>query len=154
MKDLVIRKARLVDMPILLKYEQEVIDYERAFNEDIEKENAKYYNLHSLISGSDSDIFVGEIDGEIIATGYALIKKGLPQFVYDKYTYLGFMYVTPEHRGKGINAKIIEATTKWSKERGVKHIRLQVYSDNTSAIHAYEKLGFKTELQDMKLTIE
>lgn len=154
MTDLVIRQARLVDMPILLKYEQEVIDYERAFNEDIEKEDAKYYNLHSLITGSDSVVFVGEIDGRIIATGYALIKKGLPQFVYDKYTYLGFMYVAPEHRGKGINAHIIEATKEWSKLQGVKHMRLQVYSENNSAIQAYEKLGFKTELQDMKLTIE
>lgn len=154
MTDLVIRKARLVDMPILLRYEQEVIDYERAFNEDIEKEDAKYYNLHSLIRGKDSVVFVGEINGEIVATGYALIKEGLPQFVYDKYTYLGFMYVTPKHRGKGINAKIIEAALKWSKERGIKHIRLQVYSENTSAIQAYKKLGFKTELQDMKLNME
>ncbi|HLS12435.1 MAG TPA: GNAT family N-acetyltransferase [Flavobacteriaceae bacterium] len=153
MIDLVIRKARLVDMPILLKYEQEVIDYERAFNEDIEKEDAKYYNLHSLISGKDSAVFVGEIDGKIIATGYALIKEGLPQFVYDEYTYLGFMYVAPEYRGKGINAKIIQAALKWSEKRGIKHVRLQVYSENNSAIKAYEKLGFKTELQDMKLTI-
>lgn len=154
MPELVIRKARLVDMPTLLKHEQKIIDYERAFNDDIEKEDAKYYNLHSLISSSNSVVFVGEINGEIIATGYALIKKGLPQFVYDNYTYLGFMYVTPEYRGKGINAKIIEATKKWSKERGIKHLRLQVYTENISAIKAYEKLGFKTELQDMKLTIE
>ena len=37
-------------MPILLKYEQGVIDYERAFNEDIKKEGAKYYNIKSLIT--------------------------------------------------------------------------------------------------------
>lgn len=154
MIDLTIRKARLADMPILLKYEQEVIDYERQFNEDIKKEGAKYYNLKSLITENDSAVFVGEVDGKVIATGYALIMEGLPQFVYDEYTYLGFMYVAPEYRGKGINAKIIQAAIKWSEKRGIQHLRLQVYSENSAAIKAYEKLGFKAELQDMKLVIK
>lgn len=154
MTNLVIRKARLADMPTLLKYEQGVIDFERAFNEDIRKEDVKYYNIKSLITGRNSVVFVGEIDSEIVATGYALIKEGLAQFSYNKYTYLGFMYVTPEHRGKGINAKIIDAAMDWSKTREVDHLRLQVYSENDSAIRAYEKLGFKTEIQDMKFYIE
>lgn len=154
MTNLIIREARLADMPTLLKFEQGVIEFERAFNGDIRKEDVKYYNLKSLITGRDSVIFVGEIDGEIIATGYALIKEGLAQFTYNKYTYLGFMYVTPQHRGKGINAKIIDAAMDWSKTKEVHHLRLQVYSENKSAIRAYEKLGFKTEVQDMKLWIE
>lgn len=152
--DLVVRKAVLADMPTLLKFEQEIIDYERAFNKDIKKEGAKYYNLKSLITSKDSVIFVGEVDGQIVATGYALIMEGSPQFVYEEYTYLGFMYTKPEYRRKGVNAMIIQSAIKWSKKRGIPHLRLQVYSENTSAIRAYEKLGFKTELLDMKLKVE
>lgn len=154
MTNLVIREAFLKDMPSLLRFEQAIIDFERAFNEDILKENAKYYNLKSLISGEDSCIFIGEINGEVIATGYALIKEAAQQFSYNKYAYLGFMYVSPEHRGKGINAKIIDATKQWSKDRGISLLKLNVYKDNSSAIKAYEKLGFKTELLEMKLRIE
>lgn len=154
MADIKIREAILEDVPTLLQYEQQIIDFERDFNEDIKKENAKYYDIESLIIGKDSVLFVGEIDNKIVATGYALIKKGLPQFQYEEYTYLGFMYVAPMHRGKGYNAKIIEAAIEWSKQRGIKDMRLQVYSENSSAIRAYEKLGFQTELQDMKLKID
>lgn len=154
MTNLVIREARLADMPTLLKYEQGVIDYERTLNADIRKEDVKYYNLKSLITGRNSVVFVGEIDGKIVATGYALIKEGLAQFTYNKYTYLGFMYVVPEYRGKGINAKIIDATMDWSKTREVDLLRLEVYSQNESAIKAYKKLGFETQMQEMKLWIE
>lgn len=154
MTNLVIREARLADMPTLLKYEQGVIEYERTLNADIRKEDVKYYNIKSLITGRNSVVFVGEVDGKIIATGYALIKEGLTQFTYNKYTYLGFMYVLPEYRGKGVNAKIIDAAMDWSKTREVDLLRLEVYSQNSSAIKAYKKLGFETEIQDMKLWIE
>lgn len=154
MTNLSIRRAVLMDMPSLLKHEQEIIDFERAFNKDLLKEGAKYYDLKSLITGDDSAVFVGELEGEIIATGYALIKEAGQQFIYDKYAYLGFMYVSPEHRGKGINEKIIHATSQWAKSKEIHLLKLNVYKDNTSAIKAYEKLGFETELLEMKLWTE
>lgn len=154
MNELNIRKARLADVPTLLELEQSIIDYERKFNTDIRKEDAKYYNISALISGKNSAVFIGEINNKIIATGYALIKEALPQFSYTQYTYLGFMYVLPEYRGKGINSRIMEATKEWSLQRDIKNLRLQVYSENHSAIQAYKKMGFKTELQEMKLKIE
>lgn len=154
MTNLVIREAILKDMPSLLNYEQGIIEFERAFNKDLRSEDVKYYNLKSLIASDNSAVFIGEIDGVIVATGYALIKEGMPQFTYDNYAYLGFMYVSPEHRGKGINAKVIDAAKKWSKSRDINHLRLNVYKDNTSAIKAYEKLGFETEMYEMKLWIE
>lgn len=116
MSNLIIREARLADMSILLEYEQGVIDYERAFNKDLREKDAKYYDLKSLITSDQSVVFVGEINGKVIATGYVLIKKGLPQFTYKYYTYLGFMYVHPDYRGRGYNAKIIQATKDWSKK--------------------------------------
>ncbi len=42
MVDIKIREALLEDVPTLLQYEQQIIDFERDFNEDIKKENAKY----------------------------------------------------------------------------------------------------------------
>ncbi len=31
-----------------------------------------------------------------------------PIFKHERYAYLGFMYVHPDYRGKGVNSKIIE----------------------------------------------
>jgi len=60
------------------------------------------------------------------------------------------MYVEPVYRGQGVNKLIIEKLVEWSREKGLKEIRLQVYSDNLPAMRAYEKVGFKSILTEMR----
>jgi GNAT superfamily N-acetyltransferase len=48
------------------------------------------------------------------------------------------MYTDPQHRGKGVNAIIIEALKEWCLSK-ITELRLDVYNDNPSAIRAYEK---------------
>jgi ribosomal protein S18 acetylase RimI-like enzyme len=62
------------------------------------------------------------------------------------------MYVTPDFRGRGINREITEKLIAWSRSRGVTDLYLDVYSENTSAIKAYEKVGFKPSIVEMKLS--
>jgi ribosomal protein S18 acetylase RimI-like enzyme len=61
------------------------------------------------------------------------------------------MYTDDQYRGMGINAKIVEALKSWSLERKFKEIRLTVYNDNLPAIKAYEKVGFKKHIIEMRL---
>jgi len=61
------------------------------------------------------------------------------------------MYAIEEHRGKGLNKRIIDALIKWCKEKGVFEIRLDVYQENPRAINAYEKAGFKKHMITMRL---
>jgi len=62
------------------------------------------------------------------------------------------MYVEPVYRGQGVNKLIIEKLVEWSREKGLKEIRLQVYSDNLPALRAYEKVGFRKILTEMRFT--
>ena len=80
--------------------------------------------------------------GEVIASGYARIEEAKPYLKHDRHSYMGFMYTVSEHRGKGVNWKIIEALEQWSQSQGVNEMRLEVYIDNLAAIRAYEKVGF------------
>jgi GNAT superfamily N-acetyltransferase len=59
------------------------------------------------------------------------------------------MYTDPRHRGKGVNAVIIEALKEWCRSQNITELRLDVYHDNPSAIRAYEKAGFKKHLVNM-----
>ena len=63
------------------------------------------------------------------------------------------MYVEPEHRGKGINKAIIERLNEWALDRGIHEIRLQVLHENVAAQKAYEKIGFKGHMLEMRLGI-
>jgi len=151
MNEITIRAAKINDLPILLEFEQGVITAERPFDPTLAEDPINYYDLKELITGEDSSVVVAEIDGEVIASGYALIKTARPYLDHEKYSYLGFMYTRPQNRGKGVNGKILEALKQWSVSKGLNEIRLTVYDDNLGAIKAYEKAGFKKHIIEMRL---
>jgi len=139
--------------PILLEFEQGIVAAERPMNPTIKDKDVSYYDLAALIEQPDAEVVVGTIDGKIVTSGYALIKPSSPIFKFDKYVHLGFMYVLPAHRGKGINRLLIEQLTNWAKKQGVLEIRLQVYTTNAPAIRAYEKVGFDSLMIEMRMDL-
>jgi ribosomal protein S18 acetylase RimI-like enzyme len=147
------RKAILKDVPTLLEFEQGVIEAERPFDPTIKAGQITYYNISELINNSESEVFVVEKDTHIVASGYAKIKGDRHYLKHDKIGYLGFMFVHKAHRGHGLNQLIINELLKWCKERQVFEIRLDVYEDNLTAIKAYEKVGFKKHMINMRLNI-
>ncbi|MDR3025855.1 GNAT family N-acetyltransferase [Chryseobacterium sp.] len=146
------REATEQDLEILLEFEQGIVTAERPFNSTLIEGEIHYYDLNSLMQSSDATVIVAEENNEIIASGYALIKKAAKDYYqFKEYAYLGFMYVKPEHRGKGVNKMITDELISWSKSRGISEVRLDVYAQNESAIKAYEKAGFEPHLLTMRL---
>lgn len=150
----VIRIATIEDLPVLLNFEQGVIEAERPYDPTIQEGDIAYYDISELISSPNSEVFVAEIEKEIVACGYAKIKSDRHYLKHEKQGYLGFMYVSEKHRGKQFNSYIIDALLKWCKSHDIFEIRLDVYKDNVSAIRAYEKVGFSKHLINMRLDIE
>ena len=50
-----------------------------------------------------------------------------------------------EYRRRGIGRRLMEATIKKARERGLEKLELSVYSSNEGAIAFYKKLGFEEE---------
>lgn len=148
-----IRIATLADLNILLEFEQGIITAERPYDPTLEEGKINYYDIEKMIEASHISVLVAEIDSEIIGSGYARIETAKPYLKHDNYAYLGFMYTDPKHRGKGVNAKIIEELKGWCRSRKITELRLDVYNDNPSAIRAYEKVGFKKHLLNMRVQI-
>ncbi|CAM3610701.1 GNAT family N-acetyltransferase [Elizabethkingia occulta] len=139
-----LRHATEGDLPALLEFEQGVVTAERPYNPTLIEGEIHYYNLNSLIDSENAALIVAEDEENIIASGYALIKSTEKDYYnFDRYAYLGFMYVKPEYRGKGVNKLILDELTNWSRDQGVSEIRLEVYSDNVPAVKAYEKAAFE-----------
>ncbi|RXM40490.1 GNAT family N-acetyltransferase [Chryseobacterium sp. CH21] len=149
---MITREATQEDLDILLEFEQGVVTAERPFNSTLIAGEIHYYDLKYLIQSPEATVIVAEENNEIIASGYALIKKAAKDYYqFKEYAYLGFMYVKPEHRGKGINKMITDELISWSKSRGISEVRLDVYAQNESAIKAYEKAGFEPHLLTMRM---
>jgi GNAT superfamily N-acetyltransferase len=153
MHTITIRKAHRNDLEKLLEFEQGIITAERPFDPTLKEEKIHYYDIEKMISAPHIEVLVAEIGSELIGSGYARIETAKPYLNHLKYAYLGFMYTDANHRGKGVNAKIIEALKEWCNLQNVFELRLDVYNDNSSAIKAYEKAGFKKHLVNMRMIV-
>ncbi len=153
MPNIKIRAAVDADLPILKSFEQGIISTERPLNSSLKAEQFCYYDLAALIKGQHSTVVVAEDNGEIVGSGYARIKPSKAHLRHDLHAYLGFMYVAESHRGQGINQMVIKTLINWGKQQGMSDFYLEAYADNTPAIKAYEKLGFKASLVEMKLSV-
>ena len=148
------REATEEDLKILLEFEQGIVFAERPFNSTLIDGEIHYYDLLQLIKSEEALMLVTEENNEIIASGYARIKKTENDYSnFDEYAYLGFMYVKPEHRGKGVNKLILDELIGWAKAKNISEVRLDVYSQNESAVKAYQKAGFESLLTTMRMKV-
>lgn len=146
-----IRTATLDDLPVLLNFEQEIIRAERPFDVTIKQGPISYYDIAAMIQEPNAHVVVAQVDDKIVASGYAIPKRARHYLDHEFYAYLGFMYTDEAFRGLGINAQIVEALKNWSQQKGFQEIRLTVYNENLPAIKAYEKVGFKKHIIEMRL---
>ena len=146
-----LREAKIEDLSLLLEFERCLIEYEKKFTPNLKKSSFSYYNLRAYIENPDISVVVAEQKDEVIASGYALVKKNKIYKNPEFYVLLGFMYVIPEQRGAGVNKIIIDYLLNWGKSRGYSEFQLDVYAQNESAIRAYKKAGFTFETFTMRI---
>lgn len=151
MENVLIRDAILDDLPTLLSFEQELIKAERPFDPTIAKDPVSYYDIKGYITDDRVKVVVAETNGVVVSSGYALEKEARPYLDHKSYGYLGFMYTLPKYRGKGINKLIVDELVNWSKDQGLLEVRLTVYDENTPALKAYQKAGFKKHICEMRI---
>ena len=150
MNEVTIRKATINDLDTLLVFEQGVIAAERPFDPTLKTVHTNYYDIEKMIPATNVELVVAELGGELIGSGYARIENAKPYLQHQQHAYLGFMYVAPAHRGKGINRMIMETLEAWARTQNITELRLDVYQQNDAAIKAYERVGFAKHMIAMR----
>jgi GNAT superfamily N-acetyltransferase len=154
MDGIVVRSATFNDLDTLYRFEQGIITTERPWDPTLKDGHIHYYDLRAMITAPHIELAVAELDGKLIGSGYARLEDSKIYLKHQKHAYLGFMYVEPEHRGKGVNRRVIEHLKSWAKLQGMTELRLDVYNDNQAAIKAYQKFGFTKLLIEMRMGID
>lgn len=150
MEKIEIRPATQSDLPTLLDFEQGIIAFERPFDSSLKSGQINYYDISAMINATDAEVLVAELEGELIGSGYAKIVNSKLYCSHDQHAYLGFMYVSPKHRGKRVNKLIVDGLIEWSRKQDLSEVRLEVYHQNEGAIRAYEKAGFGKNILEMR----
>ena len=154
MGEIRIRTATLADLPVLLTFEKGIIATERPFDVTLKQGDIHYYDIAYMITAPHVEVCVAELDGELIGSGYARIEDSKVYLKHPQHAFLGFMYVKPEYRGRGVNNRVIAALWDWSRQQGITEMRLEVYNENQPAIRAYEKIGFSKLMLSMRKGLE
>ncbi|MET3026806.1 GNAT family N-acetyltransferase [Flavobacterium sp. UW10123] len=152
-KDISIRQALNTDLPKLAEFLQFLVSAERPFDVTLKEGEIFYYSIEDFISDPKSELLVIDFNDQIIGCGYAQIRSAKPYQKHEFFGYLGFMYVDPQFRGRGLNNLLINHLKKWVLSQGTTEVRLDVYHDNEAAVNAYKKAGFKPILTTMRCDI-
>jgi ribosomal protein S18 acetylase RimI-like enzyme len=96
------------------------------------------------ISGSGhSCLLVSEVDGETVGFLSGELREGSPAFERKTWAAVEDIYVTPEHRSRGIGRALMRAFEEWAGEKKADGISLQSAARNERARKFYDRMGFR-----------
>lgn len=143
-----IRKAKTDDiklmqkfMYLLMKEEYESFDPTNKITWAKSQKCADYFKMR--VSERGNFAIIAEINGEPVGYLSGGVYKS-PEFrTLDKLGQLGDMYVIDGYRNMKIGTKLIKEFKKWLKERGVKRMKVELFSRNEKALRFYARHGFE-----------
>ena len=95
-----VRSATRDELETLKAFEQGIIAAERPYDHTLKPDPVSYYDIGELIDSDDAEVAVVEVDGQLVASGYARTKESKSYVQDTHHAYLGFMYVRPGRKPK------------------------------------------------------
>ena len=102
----------------------------------VDKEIYSYNNKYSL-----NDIFIAEIDGEILGFCRVYDYENSPYVDKEIDCEIREIYVRPDIKRMGIGSKIFKYVLQYFKRKGKIKLYLGVFEDNYKSRNFYEKMG-------------
>lgn len=145
MAEVIIRRARLEDLPRITTLWQEMMAYHLTFDPRFElaadSEEAYLEYLHSIMDNYDYAIFVAEREPTILGYTIGMILSNPTVFALARYGFIAEMAVTPEEQHGGIGQQMWNHARRWFHRRGITVIQLNVSPRNERGYRFWTKMG-------------
>lgn len=132
-----IRMATEDDLPIILRFIQDLAVYERLRDKCVA--NLEKLRKTLFASPPAAEVLIARIDGEPV--GFALFFSSYSTFLAQRGIYLEDLFVDPSARGKGVGFALLASLARLSVERDCGRLEWAVLTWNQLAIDFYERLG-------------
>jgi ribosomal protein S18 acetylase RimI-like enzyme len=89
-------------------------------------------------------IFVAEVDNKVVGFVSVIIEANddmLTSFV--EYAHITNIIVNADYRGLGAGQRLLSAAEQYARDKGCKHLMIDVLAENMSALKAYQRFGFR-----------
>ena len=153
MNNLTHRKARIADLPhiIELLLEDELGSARESKSAAVHENYIKAF--HKIDSDPNQYLMVVESGDEIIGTCHLTIMPSLT-FIGSTRMQIEAVRVAGKYRGQKIGSWMCSQAISYAKENDVSIVQLTTNKKRPKAKHFYEKLGFETSHEGMKLYLE
>ena len=148
------RSATPEDLPTLLTFEQGIIRAERPYDHMLKPDPISYYDIQAMIADPHAEVAVATHGERLIGSGYVRRKASRHYLTPADHAFIGFLYVDPDYRGRGVNQRVLDHLFAWARANELPEVHLTVYPENASAVRAYEKAGFAPYLSEMRLNLD
>lgn len=146
MTDLIIRRARKEDFPLLIALWREMMDVHYSIDKKFElslNPDAAYLDyLHSIADNYDYAIFVAQQGNELVGYTIGMILANPAIFALDRYGFIAEMSVAKQHQQKGVGKQLWLHVRRWFHRRGIQVIQLNVAPGNEQGYAFWKKVGF------------
>jgi GNAT superfamily N-acetyltransferase len=137
LQGLAIRPAEEADTPLILRFIQDLAEYERLRREAVATEED--LRRHLFGERPAAEVLLAEVEGEPV--GFALFFTSFSTFLGRPGLYLEDLFVSPEWRGRGIGRRMLAHLARITLDRGYGRLEWWVLDWNESAIGFYRGLG-------------
>ncbi len=96
----------------------------------------------------DSTVLVAETGAEVAGFCSVAVRE---HWASGADAYIGELVVDKRHEGRGVGRALVDAATRWARQRGLTGLTLETGAANTAARAFYGRLGFAEE--DVRLTL-
>lgn len=141
MSDFVIRTARPSDVGLILRFVQELADYERAADE-VEASEA---DVHASLFADKARVHALICERDDQPVGFAVYFFNYSTWLGRHGLYLEDLYVTPAQRGTGAGKALLRHLASIAVARGCGRMEWSVLDWNQPAIDFYESLGARPQ---------
>lgn len=149
---MIIEKGTISDITELERLYRDSVDYLNGHTNYPGWQKGIYPVRQTAVKGiEEGSLFVVRDAGRIVGTvilshvpepAYAQVNWGIETENQDVLVIYTFA-VHPLYQNKGVGKRVMDFIIRYGKEQGMKAIRLDVYEENTPAIHLYRKYGFR-----------
>src|SRR2546421_7942030 len=117
---------------------------------DIHRDMEKYFGSVDPSTHERTLIFLGELDGAVVAKAELMLPPKGMQDTTPSFGYVKRVVIHPDFRQQGLARQLMQHIIAFARtEHQINAIDLHVWEDNLAAIRLYESLGF--ELQHREL---
>jgi len=145
-----IRKATINDLPFLVEFTAKEAREAEGITKPTETLES---GIIRALEDESKAVYWVMIDDHAIPVASVSAVKEWSDWNAGYYWWIQSMYVSPDHRGKGLHVELIKVVELEMRRQGGLELRLYVHKDNIRAKKAYGKAGFtNTDYEIMSLS--